>query len=65
MYIKGYGVPINHFNACILLSLAAMSGDEDSVKLRDTVQTELKAKDLARAKRIVSSWKVGTPLPLR
>ncbi|MCX8500810.1 MAG: hypothetical protein ORO03_03835 [Alphaproteobacteria bacterium] len=65
MYGKGQGVPTHDFNAYILSALAAVSGHEDSIRLRDIVQTKLSPIDLAVAQALVSRWKVGTPLPLR
>ena len=63
MYASGQGVPKDLVLAYVLISLAAVSGIEETVALRAKLAKLLSLTQLAQAQKLATSWKVGQQLP--
>ena len=56
MYFSGQGTPQDYKKAHMWFNLAAVSGDEDSVKNRDIVAKNMTPADIAAAQQMASDW---------
>ena len=64
MYYSGQGTPQDYKKAHMWFNLAAVSGDEDSVKNRDIVAKNMTPADIAAAQQMAREWMEAHPWPL-
>ena len=63
LYGRELGVPQDYGQSWMWFSLAAQQGDADAAKKRDEVAARMDAKALAAAAKMLTDFKLKTPLP--
>ena len=56
MYAKGQGVPQDYVQAHMWLNLAAASGRQDAIEVRNVVASLMTAGQIKEAERLVRDW---------
>jgi len=62
-YYKGKAVPQNNTLAYVLFSLAAASGEDRAISIRESIHTEITPEEIDKGQGLVAGWKPGQPLP--